>query len=83
MKYTCIQKCFFRARVWAVGETLQSAPDEQVPKFFTSKEVKPAPVIPVDDPKSFAEYQRKEARELLNGVGRGEQAAKDPNDIFG
>lgn len=82
MKFTCIKKCFFRARLWSVGETLQAAPGEQIPKFFTSKEVKPVSVPPVAEPRTFAEIHRKEAKDLLAGVGRGDQAAKDPAAMF-
>ena len=67
--YVCKKKCFFRDRVWSVGETLQAKQDE-VPKHFVLKEkyVPEEKEVP-QDPQSLSEFQKEEAKQVLAGVG--------------
>lgn len=76
--YICQVKCFHKNRIWNVGESLQVVSGEAVPKHFVPKEsYKPDPMSkPPEDPKTFAEWQRKEQAEALRAVGHGIPAPK-------
>lgn len=77
-KLYCVVKCFFRNRLWKPGETLVIQPGEvDLPpaKWFTEKpttrQVNPVEVAAA----TLRDVQRQEARETLDGVGRGVQGA--------
>lgn len=77
-KLYCVVKCFFRDRLWKPGETLVIQPGEvNLPpaKWFaekpTTKQVNPVEVAAA----TLRDIQRQEARDTLDGVGHGKQAA--------
>lgn len=71
--YVCQKKCFFRNRVWLPGETLQPHPNEVLPKHFVDKGAYKPDVkkIPPTDPKSLAEWSKREQEEARRAVGHG------------
>lgn len=65
--YTCIQKCFFRNRLWTPGEKLKALPDEKIPRFFKAGEVKiEKPVVP-EGPKTLSGVQQADAAAVKAG----------------
>lgn len=81
--YICQTKCFYQNRVWNVGESLQFQATEKnpvPPKHFVPKaKYKPDPkTVPPQDPKTFAEWQKKEQEEARRAVGHGKPQTSIP-----
>ena len=73
----CINKCFFRNRLWVPGETLEPRKGEQVPKHFKQKadlQQKEKRLVK-DDPKTFHEIQIQQEKEELKRKKALEAAA--------
>ena len=77
-KYICVNKCFYRGRVWAPGETLAPASASVVPpkhfKVKAAEDKKPAPEQPAKPmslhgmQKAEAEAEQKAAREKAEAI---------------
>lgn len=84
MTYVCVKKCFFRGRIWALGETLVPSPGESVPKHFITKDkYVPEPVVDLKDPKTFHELQKKENAAALAAVGHKPVVPSGPKNAEG
>lgn len=76
--YVCQTKCFFQNRVWKVGESLQLPENIKPPKHFVDKAAFKADpkTTPPSDPRSFAEWQKREQEEARRAVGHGKPKAE-------
>lgn len=78
-KYVCKKKCFINSRLWVPGEILALEEGKEAPKFFEvydkSKKMKAREKETIEV-SSFAEMQRKEAKETLASVGHREVEEK-------
>lgn len=62
MKYYCKQSCYFRARLWRLGETLDAAEGETVPRHFIKE--KPVEVVEVNKGTALSELTSREELDL-------------------
>lgn len=72
--YICQTKCFHQNRVWNPGEKLES--ETTPPKHFVTPDkykADPKMIVP-KDPKSFAEFNKREQEAALRAVGHGKPA---------
>lgn len=91
-QYKCVTKCYYRDRIWNRGDVLNSIEDEEVPKHFVLKEAVPVEDVEglEDEPETFTELQKKEAKELAESGAdptvvapeEGEPEEGKPEDDF-
>ena len=67
-KFVCVKKCYFRARVWVVGETLETVKGEKLPKHFEAVK-KVAPVV--KEPEKV-----KDEPQTMSGLNKAEEKAE-------
>lgn len=70
MKYTCIKQCFYRNRLWSLGETLDSKPGEQVPHHFeAARMVKVEVKMAEAEAKTFSALQKEQEEQDKTFLG--------------
>lgn len=81
-KLICIKPCFFRRRLWAVGETLQPLPNpgEVWPVKCFSERAPTKSVAVQEVAKTLHGLQKEEAQELLAAAGHGGQKVELPGN---
>ncbi len=58
-KYLCIRKCYFRHRIFNVGDPAHFEAGENIPRHFEpASSVKPAASVPAEDPKTIVKGLR-------------------------
>lgn len=58
MKCFCKTKCFFKARLWSPGESLEIGADEEAPEHFSKQAPAPASAEK-EGPRTFSEMAPK------------------------
>ena len=68
VKYRCIRACFFHSRLWAPDQILELAKGEEVPRHFVlAKDEVVDEQEKQEDPNTFFDVQKQQAREVLKG----------------
>ena len=60
-KYKCVNKCYFRDRVWGVGEFLDSRKGEKIPHHFEQADEVESDVDEDGEPETMSELNAAQA----------------------
>lgn len=68
MTYVCRKKCYFRKKLWKVGETLKAEASEVIPSHFVVREkyLPPEEKKLPEEPKTFSELAKSQANDIFN-----------------
>lgn len=66
-KFTCIKVCYYRKRLWKIGEKLVANEGENVPHFFKSGDAKIEQAPVPEAPRTLSEVQKAEADAVKKG----------------
>ena len=76
MEYVCKKRCFYKSRLWGVGEFLTPLKGEKLPKFFEPRK-KGEAVQEVEEPKTFTEINSKLVEEEKKALDAALGVKKD------
>jgi hypothetical protein len=78
--YKCQTKCFYRNRLWVVGEVIVPMEGEKLPKHFVQASAykkSKADIRLAADPKTLLELNKAEQAEALRAVGHAPRNAEE------
>jgi len=67
MKYTCVKKCFYRNRLYSVGESFTSEKGEKVPPYF----------VPAKRYKAVEVDLKKQDERAIEAVGHAKPSSEE------